>query len=327
MGVVEFDLGPLEEDFPHAIGGPSLAPDEQFFDEVFESPWLDEYILRLARGAITAESLGQDDVPDLLGLVFSSSDAVGHAYGPESREFFDIIVRLDRRLGEFFDWLDEVVGMDRVAIALTSDHGSVPLPELRVARGLPGGRIGTAEIACVQGVDDALDAEFGEADWFLPGALFAPLPATLAREGQSVHRRARSLLEACPSVERVWLAEDLADAPTGRSSDGGGAGSDEVELMRARYARSYFAERSPDLTIQWREYFLSSAGNASSHGTPYRYDSHVPLILLRPGASPAIEDTPVWTVDVAPTLAGWAGVTPPAAVSGRGLLPPFTADR
>ena len=319
MGVVGYDLGPLEEDFPHTIGGLSLAPGEYYFNDLFESPWLDEYILRLARGVVTAEELGRDRSPDLLAIGFSTSDAVGHGHGPDSREFFDILVRLDRQLGSFFEWLDATVGMDNVAIALTSDHGSVPVPEMRIEQGLPGGRVGVAEISCMQRVDAALDEEFGAADWFENGPFFAPLPADSAVSTSDLHQRTRSLLEACPSVSRVWLAEDLG----GESIGDGCEGADE---MQQRFARSFFAERSPDLLVQWDEYFLGSAGSASSHGTPHRYDTHVPLVLLRPGGSAGSSEVPVKTVDIAPTLAEWVGVVPPESIAGRSLTDLMTAS-
>lgn len=311
MEVVEFDLGPLEEDFPHVIGGLSLSPYESFYSEIYKSPWMDEHVLRVARELIVAEELGQDRFPDLLAVSFSTADAIGHSYGPDSREFFDNIVRLDRELGAFFDWLDESIGLDSVAVVLTSDHGSVPVPELRAANGLPGARVSASEIACLQAIDERLDREIGEADWLRPGPFFAPLPADLAAEAPGLRETVRSLVEACPSVAKVWLAEDLS-----------GDGTEDAEdSMLSLYRNSFHPQRSPDLAIQWEPYFLASARSASSHGTPQRYDTHVPLIFWRPGLTPSTEDDRVRTVDIAPTLAAWAGVEPPSSVSGRRLIP------
>lgn len=305
MGVAEYDLGPLEEDFPHPIGGRSLVPGDFFFNDVFESPWLDEYMLQLARGVVSAEGLGRDSYPDLLAIGFSTTDAVGHGHGPNSREFFDMLVRLDRQLGRFFDWLDETVGLDNVAIALTSDHGAVPIPERRIEQQLPGGRIGVDEIGCIQRVEAALDEEFGEAEWFRRGPFLAPSPVAFEVSPDEVLERVRSLIEACPSVSKVWLAQELV--------------LEDGDEMQRRFARSYFAERSPDLVIEWEEYFLGSASSASSHGTPHRYDTHVPLVLRRPGGVAATVGTPVRTVDIAPTLAEWVGIEPPASIVGRSL--------
>lgn len=308
MGVTDYDLGPLEEDFPHPIGGLSPAPGDYYFDEVFDSPWMDEYMLRLARAVIEAEELGADRIPDLLALAFSTSDAVGHGHGPDSREFFDILVRLDRRLGEFFDWLDEAVGMENVAIALSSDHGSVPVPEIRIEQGLPARRAGEAEIRCLQSVGAELDKEFGGGNWFRPGPFFAPLPPGSDLAVTELHERTRALIEACPSVAKVWMAEDI-----GREALA------DADPMKVAFARSFFPGRSPDFAIQWDEYFLGSARNASSHGTPHRYDTHVPLILRHPSQASGDSAVPVQTVDIAPTLAEWVGVEPPQPIDGRSL--------
>ncbi len=305
MGVAEFDLGPLEEDFPHPIGGLSLAPSDVYFADALDSPWVDESLLQVARRLITAEELGRDGYPDLLAIGFSTSDFIGHGHGPESREFFDILLRLDRELGAFFDWLDGTVGMDHVAIALTSDHGSVPVPERRIDEGLPARRVAVEEIACLQSLEAGLDQEFGEAQWLLPGPFFAPMSAGIEATAVEVRNRARSILEACPSVVRVWLAEELREE----------TGSE----MQRRFARSHFPARSPDLAIEWEEYFLASATSASSHGTPHRYDTHVPMVLWRPGGVAGSDSMPVRTVDIAPTLSEWAGVSPPAEIDGRSL--------
>jgi predicted AlkP superfamily pyrophosphatase or phosphodiesterase len=309
MGVVDYDLGPLEEDFPHAIGGLSMTPGEFYFNDVYESPWMNEYLLRAARAVVTAEQLGRDPYPDLLAIGFSTPDAVGHSHGPDSPEFLDIVVRLDRQLGSFFAWLDETLGLDNVAIALTSDHGSVPVPEMRIEQGLPAGRVGADEISCLQQVDAALDQELGESEWFVSGPYFGRLPVDSPVSPAVLRRRVRSLVEACPSVARVWLAEDLVSEFTGEGSE-----------MQRRFARSYYAERSPDLMVEWEKYFLPSAGNASSHGTAHGYDTHVPLVLRRPGEAAATFETPVMTVDVAPTIADWVAVEVPDGADGRSLV-------
>lgn len=306
LGVFEHDLGPLEERFPHPIGGPSVAPGEFFFDDLYESPWLDDYMLQAARALVSARRLGQDRYPDLLALGFSTTDAVGHGHGPWSREFLDILLRLDAQLGDFFDWLDATVGWNHVAVALSSDHGSVPLPEMRARQGLPGSRLGVREIACFQSVEAALDEEFGERDYLEIGPFFAPLPPGSEELASRVRQRTRSLIEACPSVSRVWLAEELVDE------------SDDDEMQR-KFARSHVPGVSPDLTVAWDEYFLKTASVASSHGTPHRYDTHVPIVLRRAGAGPGSVDSPVRTVDIAPTLAAWVGVEVPERSDGSTL--------
>src|SRR5206468_1882905 len=120
-----------------------------------------EVLVDFTMEAITQEHLGQDDDPDLLGLSFSANDLVGHAYGPDSHEMMDITVRTDRMLERLFTFLSQRIGLDRVVIVLTSDHGVAPLPELAGKKGAPsrGGRIDPALI--VSAAEDALQAKYG----------------------------------------------------------------------------------------------------------------------------------------------------------------------
>jgi hypothetical protein len=86
-------------------------------------------LLQLATAAIAGESLGADEVPDILALGFSSNDLVGHAFGVHSQEVLDITLRTDRVLAQLIKLLDTAVGKDQWLLVLTSDHGAAPTPE------------------------------------------------------------------------------------------------------------------------------------------------------------------------------------------------------
>ncbi|MCZ6727467.1 MAG: alkaline phosphatase family protein, partial [Acidobacteria bacterium] len=169
VGVSAFDMGPLAPDLPIAFGGLAPAPGESFYAAIFASPYLDEHLARFAEHLIGAEALGGDEVPDLLALGFSAVDAVGHAYGPDSPQLLDTLRRLDVTLGELFEFLDRRVGLDNVVIALSSDHGAVPVPEVRQASGLPGRRADADDVLCMQRVYERLQGRFGDGAWLLPG--------------------------------------------------------------------------------------------------------------------------------------------------------------
>ena len=118
----------------YSLGGASFQPGSGFYSAFYASPYMDGYVVELARTLIEAESLGADADTDLLALCFSALDSVGHEYGPHSPEVLDVILRLDRTLGELFDELDHRIGMNHVAIALSADHGVMPLPEYLQSR-------------------------------------------------------------------------------------------------------------------------------------------------------------------------------------------------
>src|SRR4029079_18463510 len=98
-------------------------------------PFMDEVLAAFALDGVSALGLGKSGTTDLLSVSFSTTDFVGHGYGPDSREIHDQLLRLDRTLGRFLDSLDKLMGgPGRVIIAMTGDHGVTPYPELSQGR-------------------------------------------------------------------------------------------------------------------------------------------------------------------------------------------------
>ena len=115
--------------------------DEAFYDGLKRSIANDELVLSFGKELIANEKLGQRGVADYLAIGFSSTDYVGHLWGPESLEAEDNLLRLDRILAELFRFLDEKVGLHRTIIVLSSDHGVMEIPEALAERGIAGRRI------------------------------------------------------------------------------------------------------------------------------------------------------------------------------------------
>lgn len=123
----------LTKNSPLEINSPTLSPAaKKLRGRVFihnsSTPFANDYLIDFAKAAIESEQLGADDVTDLLTVSFSSNDLVGHSYGPYSQEVQDMTLRTDRTLAELFNYLDRKIGLDRVVIALTADHGVAPVP-------------------------------------------------------------------------------------------------------------------------------------------------------------------------------------------------------
>ena len=301
-GVESLDLGPLRPGFPHVYGGLTVGPGERFYWGLYGKPWLDEHLTRFAERMIVEEGLGGDGWTDLLALSFSALDAAGHNFGPDSPQVLDVLLRFDQRLGELLEFVDRRIGLDDVVVALTSDHGVAPMPELGRSGG---GRLTAETVLCFQQANARLVERFGEARWLLAGPFINPEAiAERGVERRLVEDEAVRLLEACPGVDRVWRRAELEGeaAPAARLA-----------------ANSHHAERSPDLAIEF-EPFFQPTWSAATHGSPHRYDTHVPLVLWVPGRQPRSDAAPADTVDLAPTLAALAGL-PPADVDGVDLGP------
>ncbi|MEM9291227.1 MAG: alkaline phosphatase family protein [Acidobacteriota bacterium] len=312
LGLVNSSRYVFVDDFPHPLGGASLSAGGSFYEAIYVSPFADQAVGEIAQQIVVQEELGQDAWPDLLVVSFSSIDTVGHTWGPDSLESADTVLRLDQTVGDLLNVIDEKVGLENVLISLSADHGVLDLPELLTEESPPGLRFDAEEIGCFQRAQQELEARFPGGPWTLGGQTY------LDREGieaagydlSSVTELLRQHLETCPGVERIWHRDELLDEPPP-----GVPGDEEPNRL---YAHSFDPQRSPDLLVQIQRNALSLRSIGTNHGTPYRYDTHVPWLIRLHGKGPQgkIVDVPVATVDVAPTLADLLGIEPTGEIDG-----------
>jgi predicted AlkP superfamily pyrophosphatase or phosphodiesterase len=291
--------------FPHPLQQAGMKP-VQTYGAWEESPFSDAYLERLGETAVEALDLGKGPATDYLGISFSALDLVGHDFGPQSHEVQDVLLRLDEDLNSLFAMLDRRLGRSGYLVALTADHGVSPIPEQMVSQGFAAGRIGTPTIARVQ---EALAAAAGGAK---PAArsggqfyLTAEARATFARDAH-LREALAATLEQVPGIARVLFTDERGRWPT---SD-----------MLARAVRNtYYPDRAGDIYTIQQPYWLLGDSSAASHGTPYRYDTWVPLFLYGKGIKPGRYAQSVSPADVAPTLAWLCAMTLPDA-DGRPLV-------
>ncbi len=280
--------------FPHRyLDAVGRVADLEFWPWWAGTPMLDEATLALAQRAVTARQLGQDEVPDMLAVSLSQTDRVGHAYGPYSREQLDNLLRLDRELGAFFDWLDTEVGQDRWLVSFSSDHGVSPDPEALTAEGTQATRLTTADGAALQ---QALDRSARVANG--NRALLADSLAAAVRQ--------------IPWVARAWTDRDLTET----------APADSFAVLERH---SFYPGRPQGLLsrlgveMQLQPHVLTwGYQHGTGHGSPYYYDRHVPFIVMGPGVVSGKDPARVSTTDVAPTLALILGIPAPADLDGVG---------
>ena len=279
--------GGTDSVFPHSLG------DTDFESALTRTPFSDEIVLDAALAAVRSGELGADAAPDLLAIGLSATDAIGHRYGPFSQEAMDNHLRLDRRLGEFLSALDEQVGLEQVAIALTADHGALPLVEHLAATGVDAQRLSTEEFwsAARPGIESCGLGAMAEIVDNAAGSALYWNEAGLATRGVSrldASRCVAELLRSRPVVEQVWTAEQLAA--------GGGRG---VALL---FENSYFASRSPHLQVQFRPHVYPGGPTGTGHGTAHDYDRRVPVLFAGSGVVPGRYRGVAGPEDVAPTL-------------------------
>jgi predicted AlkP superfamily pyrophosphatase or phosphodiesterase len=307
----EGDLG--GRTFPHAFPG-AKKPDAAFYNFLSNTPFMDELTLELAQKAVGAERLGQRGVTDLLALSLSSTDAVGHKFGPDSQEMQDMILRLDRYLGDFFRFVDGVIGMRNVLVVLTADHGTQPLPEVAARRGVWARRLVGEMANLLKGLEAELESKVGKGPWivqnFFEGIYLDPdRIAASGRRPEEVERIAATFLRRSPIVADVFTRSELLKANPHQTP------------FTRQFVNAFHAKNSADLLVQLKvNHLVISTPTGTDHGTPYPYDSHVPLVFAGPGVQPAVVKPRARTVDIAPTLADLLGIAAPSNLDGKSLL-------
>ena len=276
---------------------------------VYSSPFGNELLEQFAEEAIRQEKLGQHDSTDLLTVSFSSNDAVGHTYGPDSPRVHDMCVRTDHELGELFSVLDRSIGMQYVLVVLTADHGVMPEPEQLERDRMPAGRL--TNTALFDPIRQALVARFGAGEWLVKTAGASPyfnrtLIAQKNLDPAEVERVAAAAVSRVPHVSRVYTRQQLS------------LGQVPGDKLSQRIVRSFNSVRSGDLEILLEPYWIREP-TGSTHGTPYSYDSHIPLIFMGPGIKAGRYVGPVALNDVAPSLATILDIETPSGSAGRAL--------
>lgn len=312
----ELALYGLGRTLPKRIDGGETTPGPKFASAFENSPFQSEVLADFAKTLVERENLGRRGVTDLLCLSFSTPDTIGHSYGPDSHEVMDNAVRTDRILADLFQFLDRHVGLDRCTLVLTADHGAAPIPEVVAStqRGVPAGRAKSAEV--LRATEAALNERFGplanKERWLVNDDCALLIhPQALAEKkltSSEVEQVVRDALLKLPFVRAAYTRTDLL------------RGIAPGEWGRHMLA-SFHSERSADVLFQLQPYFLlSSRTHGTTHGTPYNYDTHVPLLWFGVGVTPGVRTERVGVDDLAPTLSRILGLVAPPLAKGRVLF-------
>ena len=311
----EANIAGFGRSFPHHYG---VADNKYFTTRLTLSPAGDELTLDFAKTLLEKEQLGQDTVPDYLAISFSSTDYVGHLYGASSLEIEDNLVRLDRTLADLFAYVDKKVGLDNTLIVLSADHGQPEVPGYLHERG-----IHKAHYFDTKSLDKApaiasLKKQFGIGEELIE-AYFHPY-LYLNRElieGRGLDRA---------QVEKAVAAELLKFDGVAYAVSSSALRTDSLpdNLMTRSVLRNFHAKRSGDIYLVFEpNVFIRDFDGllvASTHGSPWRYDTHVPVIFAGAGLKTAKIHRPVTPYDIAPTLSSWLDVKPPSGAIGTPLL-------
>lgn len=297
----------LHPDAPPFLQLPSTA-NTAFYSAWAETPYSNEVLEQFAESALENEKLGRHASPDILTVSFSANDSLGHRVGPDAPEVQDMSIRTDRVIGKLIQKAKaEVGGLQNLLVVFTADHGVAPLPEVNAGRKLPGERSDFDRL--LGEVGEKLSGKFGQGNWILSDQgsmvyLNRKLIAERSLSEVAVEDAAASIALDYPGVFRVYTRHEFTQHYAMQS------------MIDEYMARGFFAERSGDIYILMRPYVVDAA-SGTSHGTPYDYDSHVPLIFYGWRIRPGGYTRRTGISDIAPTLAAILNVETPSGSVGH----------
>jgi len=310
----ETDFPGFGRTFPHPYGE---ADDKYFTTRLTLSPAGDELTLDFAKAVLDNEGLGRDEVPDYLAISFSSTDYVGHLFGASSLESEDNLARLDRTLADLFAYIDDKVGLEHTLIVLSADHGQPEVPGRLHELGIEDAHYFDTDALDKTPAIAALKKRFSIGEELIEAynQPYLYLNHDLIRE-KGLNQAEVEVAIAAELVKFDGVAAAVSSTALRTAS------LPDTLLMRA-ILRNFHPKRSGDIYVVFEpNVFINDFDGltvASTHGSPWRYDTFVPVIFAGADLKAGKVNRAITPYDVAPTLANYLGVKPPSGSIGNPL--------
>lgn len=273
-----------------------------------ETPFSDAFTTNFTTKLIENESLGLDDITDYLAVCYSSTDYIGHRFGPSSVEEGDAILRLDKDIESLLTWLNDKIGKKNYLVYFTAVHGIAEIPAVLEAKRIPAGYFNRNQ--ALQLLRSYLNAVYGEGNWvkgYSENQIF--LNRTLIEDAriqlEEIQKRVARFLNQFTGVASAYpyYAFEANDYSNGH--------------LR-KIVNNFSPQRSGDVIVTLNPGWVEKEDDSvTNHNSPYQYDSHVPLIWYGWTVNRATVLRKVNMTDIAPTLSSLCKVPYPNACSGE----------
>lgn len=299
--------------------GPSLRVDKKGFPydlkkfigtsygTVSGTPYGNTLTAEMAKASVINEQLGADNITDLLAVSFSSPDYIGHNFGPNSIEAEDGFLRLDRDLGDLFQFLDKQVGKGEYVVFLSADHGVAHVPGFMKENKLPGGTIDDSR--WVKELEKPLQEAFGTtklitSTYNYQVHLNHPLMDSLKIDQAAVKKLIISYLSKQEGVARVFALDELMQVPLNAK-------------VRDMLANGYYPRRGGDIQFILQPNWIDGGSTGTTHGLWNPYDAHIPLLFYGWKVPHGKTNRETYMTDIAPTIAAMLHIQMPSGSVGH----------
>ncbi|HSI76211.1 MAG TPA: alkaline phosphatase PafA [Lunatimonas sp.] len=289
----EFESPPIGKEapvFPYIF--PDLMENNGGLGMISGTPFGNTLTLDMAYAALSGEQLGKRGETDFLAVSFSSTDYIGHAFGPSSIELEDTYLRLDRELAAFFEHLDNEIGEGEYLVFLSADHGVADVVRYMQHERVPAGSLNTRFV--LTQLRGYTNEKYGEGDWienfsneqiFLNHNLIAEKEVDLIAMQNDI----AEFLLRFDGIKETYTANDMR--------------RHEYTLGRKNLLQmGYNHKASGDVLLILDAAWLTNSTRGTTHGTGYTYDTHVPIVFYGWNIKPGSSSRYATVTDIAPTL-------------------------
>lgn len=291
--------------FPHNL--PEIWENNGQFDLLRGTAYGNSLTTDFALAAIDGEDLGKDAIPDFLAVSYSSTDYVGHQFGVNSKEVQDTYLRLDQDLERLLEFLDRKVGEGEYLVFLSSDHGAVDVPAYLKDQKIPAGYMDSQGMSAK--FKEFMSYTYGDADviknysnaqFFLDHDVIRNLDL----EVKDVQYKIGQELLSYDGISRVFTGYQMEH-------------NEYSKGIPYIIQNGYNQKRSGDILLVLNPGVVYYPETGSTHGSPYPYDTHVPLLFYGKGIpqGSTVERTEI--DDIAPTISALLGIAFPSGTSGQ----------
>jgi predicted AlkP superfamily pyrophosphatase or phosphodiesterase len=258
------------------------------------TPYGNSLTLDMAKAAIENEQLGKSTTTDFLAVSLSSTDYIGHTFGPNSIEVEDTYLRLDQDFAKFFAYLDKTVGKNNYTVFLSADHGCAHNSTLLNDQKIPAGLWPAAKI--MAGLNTLLEEKYQTKKLVLSLDNYQVNLNNLAIAEAKLNEQA--IISDC--IAYLQSQEGVANAIDQKAVQQ----APIPDLLRSRIINGYNAERSGAIQLILQPgWFAGYGATGTTHGSWNPYDAHIPLVFMGWGVKHGKTNAPTHMTDIAATLA------------------------
>lgn len=277
------------------------------FGIIRTTPYGNTITLDLAKAAIEHEKMGQRDITDFLAVSLSSTDYIGHRFGPNSIEAEDTYLRLDRELSAFLSYLDSKVGKGSYTVFISADHGAAHNPNFLVSHNIPAGLFPTSTVAKELNAHLAQEFKHERLVISLSNYQVSLNNALIEKNNLDEDAIKKACIRLLKKREDIAFVVDMENVQQATIP----------EELKNKIINGYNRERSGVIQIVLKPGYFSGSSTGTTHGTWNPYDTHIPFVLMGWGVKHGSTHRPTGMTDIAPTISALLRIQAPNGNIGK----------